>query len=323
MEKLDLKDRKILYHLDLNCRQSNAQIGKKVGLSKQVVDYRIKRMQDEGIIKNFWTEFNTFKLGYNCYKSYVSFQDVSLKIKDEIIKYFADYENSWAVISSKGPMDLDVMLWVKDSYEFELFWNKTLDKYGDFFATQTIVILTGGIAYKKSYLLLEEYDKSDRIYFILRSGGKTVDIDELDYRVLDELAVNARIPLIALAEKLGCSSQTVGYRIKNLIKQGVILALRVDIDVSKLGFQHPAVDISLKIHTQRKHIMNFIQNIPYVEYIIEDVGWSDIGFELVVKNFEHLTQIMEDISREFPDSIRRQQFWMDRKYHRLRMLPKL
>jgi Lrp/AsnC family leucine-responsive transcriptional regulator len=64
MQQLDFKDRKILYELDLNCRQSNAQIGKKVGLSKEVVKYRIKRMQDEEIIFVFWTEINTFKLGY-------------------------------------------------------------------------------------------------------------------------------------------------------------------------------------------------------------------------------------------------------------------
>ena len=31
MLKIDLKDRKILYELDLNCRQSNTQIGKNVG----------------------------------------------------------------------------------------------------------------------------------------------------------------------------------------------------------------------------------------------------------------------------------------------------
>jgi hypothetical protein len=33
MEKLDLKDRKILYELDINSRQSFSQLGKKVGLS--------------------------------------------------------------------------------------------------------------------------------------------------------------------------------------------------------------------------------------------------------------------------------------------------
>ena len=47
MVELDLKDRKILYELDLNCRQSNTQIDKKVGLSRKVVEYRIKRMEEE------------------------------------------------------------------------------------------------------------------------------------------------------------------------------------------------------------------------------------------------------------------------------------
>jgi len=43
MVDLDLKDRKILYQLDLNCRQSNSQIGKMVGLSRKGVEYRIKK----------------------------------------------------------------------------------------------------------------------------------------------------------------------------------------------------------------------------------------------------------------------------------------
>ena len=52
MVKIDLKDRKILYHLDLDARQSLTQVGKKVGLKKDVVAYRVQRMQKDGIIKN-------------------------------------------------------------------------------------------------------------------------------------------------------------------------------------------------------------------------------------------------------------------------------
>src|SRR5512136_1676871 len=101
MEKIDLKDRKILYELDLNCRQSNTQIGKKVGLKKDVVAYRIKRMQDEGVIKNFWTAINTFNLGYNVFRIYITLQYVNVEKKNEIIQHFVNYENTWAVISSK------------------------------------------------------------------------------------------------------------------------------------------------------------------------------------------------------------------------------
>ena len=77
MVTIDLKDRKILYELDLDARQSLTQIGKKVGLKKDVISYRIKRMQDEGVIKNFWTAINTFKLGYQVYRIYINFQYVS------------------------------------------------------------------------------------------------------------------------------------------------------------------------------------------------------------------------------------------------------
>ena len=42
MQDLDSKDHKILYHLFLNSRESLSAIGKKVGLPKTVVKYRIE-----------------------------------------------------------------------------------------------------------------------------------------------------------------------------------------------------------------------------------------------------------------------------------------
>jgi len=323
MYKIDLKDRKILYELDLNCRESNTQIGKKVGLKKDVVAYRIKKMQDEGVIKNFWSEINTTKLGYDVYRVYINFQDASFDVKKEIIKYFSNYKNAWAVMSIQGPVDFDVMLWVKDSLEFNNFWNTTLDKYGNYFARYAVSVLTSGIGFKKSYLLSGEYKESDREYFVLRSGGKTVEIDEIDYKILDELAVNARIPLIDLAEKLNCSSQTITYRIKNLIENGVVLAFRVGIDISKLGLQDSGIDIYLRDHTKKKQIIDYIKYNPYVEYIFDSVGWCDIQFELMIKDIDHLNKIMEDINFRFPGVIRKQDFWMTAICHRLRSLPEL
>ena len=63
MEKIDIKDRKILYQLDLDSRQSFRSIGRKVGLSKDVVISRVKKLQDKGIIIKFYTRFDNSKLG--------------------------------------------------------------------------------------------------------------------------------------------------------------------------------------------------------------------------------------------------------------------
>ena len=42
MEKVDIKDKQILYNLNKDCRQSNSSLAKKMGTSKEVVAYRIK-----------------------------------------------------------------------------------------------------------------------------------------------------------------------------------------------------------------------------------------------------------------------------------------
>ena len=77
MKELDSKDHKILYHLFLNSRQSLSSIGKKVGLPKNVVKYRIERLESRGIIKNFNAMIDVFKLGYSVYRLNFIFQYAS------------------------------------------------------------------------------------------------------------------------------------------------------------------------------------------------------------------------------------------------------
>jgi DNA-binding Lrp family transcriptional regulator len=324
MVKLDLKDRKILYELDLNCRQSNTQIGKKVGLKKDVVAYRIKRMQDDVVIKNFWTAINTFKLGYHVYRIYINFQYVNQNIKDEIIKQFVEYENTWVVKSTyRSEVDLAVIIWIKNIYEFYQFWDKILDKFEDYFTKAVVSIYTQAICYKKSYLIPDDYDKSERKMYDVTSGETSVNIDKVDYHLLNEIALNARMPLIELAEKLGCSSQTINYRLQNLMKNGVIQAFRVNIDYPKIGLQHFKVDIYLKEHKQKKHIIKFLENKVYFEGLNLVVGWADIEPEFIVKNIDELNQVLADIDSNFPNVIKKQNYWITEENYKERWLPKL
>ena len=321
MTKIDLKDRKILYELDLNCRQSNTQIGKKVGLKKDVVAYRINRMQDEGIIKNFWTAIDTFRLGYDVFRIYISFQYVSENTKNEIIQHFVDYKNTWTIKSHKGEVNLAAVIWTKNNYEFYRFWDETLDKFEDYFAKAIVSVYIQAICYKKSYLLEEDYDKSDREMYRTTCGAENINIDEIDYNLLNKLAINARTPLIELAEKLGCSSQTINYRLKNLIKLGIIQAFRVNIDYSKMGLQHFKVDIFLKEHKKRTAIWNFLKEKPYFDTLNVSVGWCDLEPELILKDVGELDNVIRDIDKKFPNSIKKINFWITEKNYRERWLP--
>jgi len=324
MKNLDLKDRKILYELDFNCRQTNTQIGKKVGLKKDIVSYRIRKLQQTGIIDNYYTVIDAFRLGYNLFRYYINFQYVLPQLREEIINYFINYRNIATVSHFSGKYDLILLIWVNNLNEFYRFWNKSLDKYGDYFERKIFSVYIHGVGFRKSYLMLEEFKKGDRIeheYF--GAGNKIVEIDKNDYYLINEISLNARIPLIELSNKLNCSSQTVNYRLNNLKKSGVIQAFRVGINETKLGLKRFKVDIYLKEHKQRDNIINYIKQIPYVLYISTSTGLCDLEIELILENSNKLTEILEEINVHFPNSIKKFNYYGDVKIYKETFLPKL
>ena len=84
--KLDQKDRQLLFELDLNSRQSLPQLARKLRLSKQVIDYRIKRLFQNKIINYFYTIISSTNLGYTQYKIYLKFQNLTPKKEEEYLQ---------------------------------------------------------------------------------------------------------------------------------------------------------------------------------------------------------------------------------------------
>ena len=323
MFTIDAKDRKILYHLDVNSRQPYSFIANKVGLPKNTVFYRIKNLREKGIIKNFWTAINTFILGYNVFRIYLSFQYVSQDVKKKIIERFVTYKYSWAVASAQGEFDLAAVIWVRNIYNFYMFWNATLDEFGDYFAKKTVSIYVQAIAYKKSYLLPEELTLSAEELYRMTCGNRIVDIDAVDYYILNELAIDARNSLAELGRKLDCTPQAVKYRINRLKELGVIQAFRVYIDHKKIGLQKYALDIYLKENSKKSEIVDFLKKCSCLEYLDVAMGWSDIEVEVIVKNEKELYNIIDEINTRFSKAIKKISFLLLVKYHKERWLPEI
>ena len=72
MDKLDMKILNVL--LD-NCRESDRQIGKKIGISGGAVKTRIQKMIDKKIIEKFTLKIEPPVLGYNLFYIVVTGQN--------------------------------------------------------------------------------------------------------------------------------------------------------------------------------------------------------------------------------------------------------
>lgn len=282
-------------------------------------------MEEDGIITGHWTAIDSFKLGYYCFRIYINFYDVTSQDRKEIIEYFASQKNIWGVIEVQGPIDLDVVMWVDDIFAFNIWWDQTLKRYGSFFAQSTVSILTQVISCKIPLLIDKNKESNtDNSFFITSCEGQPVQIDQVDYRILDEIALNARIPLILLAKKIGISSQTVKYRIKNLQKNKVIQAFRVNIDFKKIGYQMQAIEIYIKDHSKKQAIIEYLKTNPHVYDIMSmSIGWSEIGVQALVKDTNDLMTIIQDVEARIPNAIRKTQFWISFKDSENRWLPKM
>jgi DNA-binding Lrp family transcriptional regulator len=310
VEKLDLKDRKILYHLDLDSRQSFAQIGKKVGLHKDVVANRVKKLQEKGIIKKFIPIINNSILGYSWYRFYFTFQYTSPEIIEEIVDYFINVKYTHSVGLLEGQYDLLINTHAKNANKAYYVWENILSKYRDYFAQQVFSVVYKSYSYRYSFLLEGINEIRPKNVRAQVCGSDTiVDIDDLDFQILKILHLNARAPTIEIAKKLHSTANTIKNRIKKMMDIGVIKGFRINMDLSKIGYSMYKSDIILKDHNKIKKIIDYIKDNPNLEGIIRSIGYVDLELVFYLTNSNKLHDIMKDISNKFPDTIK------NYKYH--------
>jgi Lrp/AsnC family transcriptional regulator for asnA, asnC and gidA len=322
MEIIDLKDRKILYNLDLDSRQSFSQIGKKVGLHKDVVAYRVKNLQEKGIIRGFFTETDDYLLGYIRYRYYFTYQYVSPEVRNDIIDYFVKSKYTRIIHSTEGHYNLVIISDVKGISKCYSIWKTIVSKFRDYFANQVFSVIYYVYMYRYLFLLDEkDQDRSNRIKSKMYGSDKIVEIDDLDYELLKLISQNARMPTIDIAKSLNSTAITINNRLKKLKESGVIKSFRVNINLRKLGYQRYKVDIILKDYSKLQQIINYVEENPNLDEVIQSVGYVDLELLFILKNANELHKIMEDLSIKFPNTIKNYIYFSAIETHKWTWMP--
>ncbi len=118
--KLDSKDKKIIEQLQKNCRQTIAEIAKITKLPRDVVVYRIKKLEQNKVIRGHHTFLNPQKLGYPLYV-YVMFSCYNLKPEEEtkFINYLKSHKQIIYVAKNSGKYDFTIGVCAKDYMNFD------------------------------------------------------------------------------------------------------------------------------------------------------------------------------------------------------------
>jgi len=160
--KLDLKDKRIIYELNSNARASYSQIGKKVGLSTEVVNYRIKKLEEE-IITQYQLIVNLSKLDILQFKICLSLQHMTSENLQKIIETLKKKEQVKWIVSANSKWDLIISLEASSISEIDILKNQILSLFKNYINEKAISILVEASTYNRDYLLDSPSARKERI----------------------------------------------------------------------------------------------------------------------------------------------------------------
>ena len=141
--RLDELNSKILKCLQDNARQSNAEIGRKVGISSPAVSERIKKMEDLGIIEGYKAMVSPFDIGYQL-KAIITLKAFMGKLKPflEKVKTYDEVINCYRITGDENIV-MEVVL--KNQKHLETFIDQLIT-YGE---SKTQIVLSRVVKQKE------------------------------------------------------------------------------------------------------------------------------------------------------------------------------
>ena len=299
--KIDEKDRKILIELQKNSRSSFSQIGKKVKLPKTVVMYRIKKLVDSKFVTLFCTIINKEKLGYIYARLFLKLYNYNEKIENELFKFLSKKKNIHWVASLDGCYDFTISILAKNIVELNNIYSEIICSFSRYILDKEISIATKMYYYPFKYVFGDKKFTKEENYI-----SKNHKLNILDFKIINLIKQNSRLPLLNISEKLNITPLTARTRINQLKKNNIIQGFRIRLDHKRLGFHHfhTFLNLSKIDENNENQIINFIASFPSTVHIIKGMGRYDLEFESLLKSHFELHDIIKKIKNKFSKNIK-------------------
>jgi len=120
-------------------------------------------------------------------------------------------------------------------------------------------------------------------------------VDETDRRLLEVLAVEARIPNNALAERIGIAPSTCLGRVRAMVASGVIRGFYADIDPEAVGHPFEAI-IAIRLQVDARHLIHSfakrLASMAEVRNVFFVAGGHDFFVRVATQDVAELRQLI-------------------------------
>jgi DNA-binding Lrp family transcriptional regulator len=297
--KLDKIDKRILFELDKNARIPDTQLAKLVGRSKESVRYRIKRLEDLGVILGFSSWIDLSKIGFISAKIYLNLANDPKK-KKELLDYVKQDKRLFWLGVAEGAWNVGLTYFVKSNREFFDLKNELFSKFKELILKSDTGVLVDVNISHKTFL-----HNSPNQWKTLFADLEDYKLEEIEKEVLKELHNNSRVHVVDIAVNNKSTVDIVRNRIKKLEEKGIIAGYFAKIDFSKINYEFFKTFLYFKNLTNEDEtrLLNYCKLNKKIINLVRQISPWDIELEVMCESYKEYNNVLSSLSEEFSSII--------------------
>lgn len=292
---LDALDRKILGGLDAHGRIAISELARSVKHGRDIVDYRVRRLFDTGVVTAASVVLNPARLGLTIYKTYLRLRNQPQRIKS-LVNSIRSHPMAYCVAETDGAFDLIFNLLAASAGAFDRACEDLLGPFQDLILDQEFAIILRHHLFPRKYL-----GTSSRGEWVIGDESATIDASPLDLAVAGCLSADARQSVVELAGHVGATPIMVRRRIERLERDGLIVGYRAEVNRRALGLTTFKAQLHLLPHArgERASLLAFARNHPEIVSFIHQLGGCRIEINIDTPDYDTCFRVIEEIKATF------------------------
>ena len=283
-------DRRLIDMLQVDGRRPYSSIARELRTTEKTVRRRMLALRDEGYLR-ITTVLDPRLLGFEA-MGLVGVNLDGSRTSSEIIAAVATMTEVDYVSTTTGRFDLWIELVCRDKTRLLEILERHIRRLE-------------GVAYAELFPYLSLYYQRPQFAGVPTGFGHPVSatrltIDELDRKILAELALDGRSSYLAIGRKLGSSESRVRKRVKRMVTAGAVQIMAI-VNPQSLGYRTMAwLALTVAPGARLMVIADAFARLHAVTYVAVCAGRYDLFVEVAFRDDEELLTALDEQVRVVP-----------------------
>lgn len=303
MKSLKLSDREktILYLVLTNGAATVPRIAELSGEKPHVVQAALRKFHSHNLLARH-VLVNPWKLGYSAHDILITLSSEGQAHREAVAHFLSESSSTTAVFEVGGECDFLVQALVTDATGLSQFYLDLSERFEGCFLKKDLATTIQHTFFGEKHLTKNRALHSEDT---VSATSETVEIDEIDRRILFELSDPLFTFIPVVARKIGLPLSTVDYRIKRLRDRAVIAGDMNRLKGECLGFSRYMLLVSMAGISSvcHKAFYSFARDHNFIYSLTHSVGRWDYRLSVSAPKVADIQSLVHQLKKHFGDSV--------------------